>query len=75
MPKKKSYNPFKMLGGYVGAAILFIIPWILAFPSYRNCIIIPQPTNCLRLEGIAMATILSLEGLVLGFLVGWGYIV
>jgi len=57
MAKKKSYNPFKMLGSWIGGVVLssiFWYSWIIESISIKS----------------SVGFILILFGL--GFLVGWG---
>lgn len=85
--KKKSYNPFKMWGSYVGMilypVLLTIIEeflkkdWvylkIISFPTYLFFLLAKTITGCRNDEcwGIGMASMFA-GSLFVGFLVGWG---
>lgn len=63
MRKKKSYNPFKMWGSYVGASVSFIVYLIVNdfFTFTTDRIITPT----IKFPFV-------LYPIILGFLVGWG---
>jgi hypothetical protein len=69
---KKSYNPFKMWGSWIGAIIFPILLFNLFIKS--NC----QSPNCWQLQILEIMGLGSSFGLVvvlsiiLGFLLGWG---
>ena len=60
--KRKSYNPFKMWGSYVGAIIFIMMPPIL-FLSLP----LPETTSSLIFDFIG-----DLISAVIGFFIGWG---
>ena len=64
---KKSYNPFKMWGSYVGIIIGFSSPWVLEIFNIQIFNIEDAMSNAIYsvLIGIPM-------GVILGFLLGWG---
>ncbi len=63
---KKSFNPFKMWGSYVGALILFIPLFYLSFTTDCSPGLVSGPGLCDLTEIIAWIS------LIIGFLIGWG---
>ncbi|MEK6878705.1 MAG: hypothetical protein AABY22_03810 [Nanoarchaeota archaeon] len=75
MAKKKSYNPFKMWGSYIGS-IIGLIPFL---GSKQQCIAlivdssIPRdPTNFMFQCTLSPMLISFILNVGLGFLLGWG---
>ena len=82
MANKKSFNPFKMWGSYVGALVFFFLPIIQQFGFSDVSIMNSAFTLSLKLfdippelnVGIVFALWIGTTILVLslGFLIGWG---
>ena len=76
MARKKSYNPFKMWGSYVGALIFsfFIVFYGFAFPTSK---FISDYFEIFFGTGVSPNIIVSIiliiiPFFIIGFLVGWG---
>lgn len=59
---KKSYNPFKMTGSWIGALVFVIVPTFITFELPL------EPTTPLR----TVHFIGDLYSAAFGFLIGWG---
>lgn len=72
---KKSYNPFKMFGAYLGAIVGVLASWL--FPvkgatSYNFYEIFNLVgISGISMEGLYNLFIYSIIGLVIGFIIGW----
>ena len=66
---RKSFNPFKMWGSYVGAIIIPIVVYFINSSQIDKCNVIDFPTGvCIGLAWY-LPLVLSIP---LGFLIGWG---
>jgi len=63
---KKSYNPFKMLGSYVGAGIPF------AFFSYWAIFLCKHGTSGESQLCLPVTIVEGIIGTIIGFLIGYG---
>ena len=78
MAKKKSYNPFKMWGSYVGLVIMPIITFIVELNSWTGTS--SNETWVSRIQSISYLNMIPwsqggewlLLWAPLGFLIGWG---
>ncbi len=77
---KKSYNPLKMWGAYVGA-VIGIIQSFISSRIYRDFINIFFKNSCSRGEQLCEALWIGIKNtiilqyffyIILGFLIGWG---
>ena len=80
MGKKKSYNPFKMWGSYVGAIISFVLSFvnvpqtIFGYIGLNQILVIPMSGKSFFVwsnttTAFIIGTILTI---ILGFLIGYG---
>jgi len=78
---KKSYNPFKMFGSYLGAILLFLstlielsIPQTLfAWIPLLNELTIPNGDSSVSIwYNMKTAIIGDITVIILGFIIGWG---
>ena len=70
--KKKSYNPFKMWGSWIGALLISIVPLPFCISSIGGTGCGWTPYGVLYFVNLPMSLILGFIISGVGFLLGWG---